>query len=194
MAEEYAAQADRVDLSQSRTRTIAMSALLAALLAASAWITIPIGAVPVTLQVFMVLLAGLVLTPGAAAAAVGAYLLLGMIGVPVFSGGTGGPGVLLGPTGGYLIGFLFAAPSISVVRHRLGRMAATRKAADTLAMAVGVVVIYAVGWVQLAAVTSMGWIPALVAGVAPFVLLDVAKGVVALGIAAALRRAGVVAG
>ncbi|MDZ4063077.1 MAG: biotin transporter BioY, partial [Coriobacteriia bacterium] len=116
MAEEYALPGDNAIRSGSRTHTIAVAALLAALLAASAWITIPIGAVPVTLQVFVVLLAGLVLSPGSAAAAVGVYLLLGTAGVPVFSGGTGGFGVLLGPTGGYLVGFFFAAPLISVVR------------------------------------------------------------------------------
>ncbi|MDP2181765.1 MAG: biotin transporter BioY [Actinomycetota bacterium] len=193
MAEEYAAPVDRPPAAGTRTRTIAMAALLAALLAASAWITLPIGAVPVTLQVFVVLLAGLVLSPGTAAASVGVYLLLGMAGLPVFSGGTGGLGALLGPTGGYLVGFFFAAAVVSSVRLRLGRFGAAQPLADGLAMALGIAVIYAAGWAQLTLVTGMGWGPAFVAGVAPFVLLDAAKGVVAVGVASALRRAGVAA-
>lgn len=175
----------------ARTREMVTAALLAALLAASAWISIPVGAVPLTLQVFIVLLAGLLLTPRGAFAAVGVYVLLGAAGLPVFAGGLGGAGVLAGPTGGYLWGFVLAAVVVASVR----RIAVTPRFAtlvDAVALLLGVAVIYLIGWAQLAAVTGMGVWPAFAAGVAPFVAIDALKAVVALGVARALGRAGVV--
>ncbi len=177
--------------SHSDARAITTMALVAALLCAAAWIMIPVGAVPVTLQVFIVLLAGLVLTPKRAALAVIVYLVLGTAGVPVFAGAQGGLGILLGPTGGYLVGFAVAAPVVASVRRGI----ASRHGAsigDAAGVVCGVIIIYVFGWAQLAASTGMGLAPAFVAGVAPFVALDAAKGVAAVGVAAALRRAGVV--
>ena len=174
----------------SRTREMVTAALLAALLAASAWISIPVGAVPVTLQVFIVLLAGLLLSPRGAFTAVSVYLLLGAAGLPVFAGGLGGTGVLAGPTGGYLWGFALGAAAVAWVRGRRA-LAWSRVAADVLALATGVTVIYLAGWFQLAAVTGMGVWPAFAVGVAPFLVIDIAKAAVALGVARALVRAGV---
>lgn len=176
---------------RSVTRDLTTGALFAALLAASAWISIPIGAVPLTLQVFIVLLVGLVLPPARAFAAVGVYLLLGAIGVPVFSGGQGGLGVLAGPTGGYLVGFLLAAPIVALLRHA-APVRFPCWLADAVGVAVGLVAIYTLGWSQLALVTGMTPAEAFAAGVLPFVALDVAKGVVAVAVAASLRRAGAV--
>ena len=132
----------------SRTRSMIVAALMAALLAASAWIVLPIGAVPVTLQVFIVLLVGLLLSPGWAAASVGVYVLMGAIGVPVFSGGMGGLGVLAGPTGGYIIGFLIAAPAVALTRRALVPRDGNWVVSWSLAAAAGIMVIYAVGWLH----------------------------------------------
>lgn len=175
--------------SRSRTRYLAVSALLAALLAASAWIAIPTGAVPVTLQVFVVFLCGLLLPTRWAAVPVLVYVLLGAIGIPVFSGGVGGLGVLLGPTGGYVFGFILAAPAIAAVRSVLVDRIPDG-AAEFVAMLVGLVCIYALGWAQLSVVTGMAPVEAFIAGVAPFVAIDALKGVAAVIIARALRRAG----
>ena len=179
-------------MSDSPARRVVVPALLVALLAASAWIAVPLGSVPLTLQVFVVVLAALLLTPGQAAATMAVYLLLGAIGAPVFSGGRGGLGVLVGPTGGYLIGFLLAAVAGSLLRARLRRSRVTEVRADTAAGFVTLGIIYLVGWLQLALVTGTSLEEAFVAGVVPFVVLDVAKTVVAIGVASALRRSGVV--
>jgi len=96
-------------------RDVTTIALFAAVISASAQVSIPIGAVPITLQVFAVLLAGLLLRPLAAFAAVGVYLLLGAAGVPVFAGFASGIGVLIGPTGGYLFGFAAAALAVALL-------------------------------------------------------------------------------
>ena len=174
----------------SRTRSMIVAALLAALLAASAWIVLPIGPVPVTLQVFIVLLAGLLLSPGWAAAAVGTYVLMGAIGVPVFHGGMGGLGILAGPTGGYIVGFLIAAPVVALLRRAFISREGRWVAYSSLAAVVGIAIIYAVGWLQLSLVTGMGPVPAFVAGVLPFVVIDLAKAVVAVAVAGTLRRSG----
>lgn len=173
----------------SRTRELVTAALLAALLAASAWIAVPLGGgVPLTLQTFIVVLAGLALTPRGAAWALTTYLLLGLSGIPVFAGARGGLGVLLGPTGGYLWGFLAAAVLIAALR---GLWAS--RVGEAAAVALGVIAIYALGWAQLAVVTGMTPAAAFVAGVVPFIAIDAAKAAVALGVAAALRRAGAIA-
>ena len=89
-------------------RAMALVALMAVVICVCAWITVPF-AVPFTMQTFGVFAALLLLGGRDGTAAVGLYLLLGCVGLPVFSGWRGGLGHLLGPTGGYLIGFLAAA-------------------------------------------------------------------------------------
>lgn len=177
--------------SPTKTRSMMVASLLAALLAASAWITIPIGAVPVTLQVFVVLLAGLLLSPRWAFAAVSSYVLLGAIGVPVFSGAQGGLGVLAGPTGGYIFGFAAAAAMVAAARGLLVPRAGSRTVPCYLSALLGVIVIYALGWAQLSMVTGMGSIEALSVGVVPFLVPDAVKAAVAVAVAGTLRRSGI---
>ncbi len=93
--------------SVSKSRSMVYVALCIALMAVSAWVVIPLGPVPFTLQMFAITFAIVVLTPGQAMASVLGYLALGAIGVPVFSGMRGGIGVLAGPTGGFLWGYIF---------------------------------------------------------------------------------------
>ena len=106
---------------------LALIAVFAAIVAGSALIAaIPVGGlgVPITLQTLAVMLTGLALGPGRAFAAVGLYLLLGFAGLPIFSGGRSGLGVLAGPSAGYIFGFLLAATAVralTVVVLRPGR-------------------------------------------------------------------------
>lgn len=175
------------------TRAITTCALLAALIAACAMIALPFGVVPGTLQIFAVVLTALVVPPAWAALAVGTYLLAGAVGLPVFAGFTGGFGVLLGPTGGFLWGFLLGACLGSWLRTALTRRGVRETLADVFAAAVVIACAYALGWAQLAFVAGLGPAKALYAGVAPFIIPDVVKAVAAVGVAAALRRAHVVA-
>ena len=179
-------------MADSPARRIVVPALLASLLAVSAWISIPMGSVPFTLQVFVVVLCALLLTPRQAAATLGVYLGLGALGAPVFSGGVGGLGVLLGPTGGYLLGFLVGAVVGAMIREHMVRRGTQELSADLLAGFTTLVIVYLIGWLQLSRVTGMSGIEAFVAGVVPFVLLDVFKTATAAAVAAALRRSGVV--
>lgn len=96
------------------------TALGSALIALCTWISIP-ATVPFTLQTFAVFLVAGLLGAKCGTLAVLIYLLLGAVGLPVFSGFQGGPGALLGVTGGYLIGFVFTALTVGLLTDRLGR-------------------------------------------------------------------------
>jgi biotin transport system substrate-specific component len=98
--------------SAASLRMTVYASLMAALVAAGAYLAIPIGPVPIVLQNLFVFLSGLLLGPRWGAASIGVYLLAGSLGLPVFAGGVGGIGRFVGPTGGYLLGFL---PAVYVI-------------------------------------------------------------------------------
>lgn len=166
---------------------MAKAALIAALTAATAIVAIPIGSVPVTLQVFFVLLAGLVLGPAYGALSMIVYILLGIVGLPVFAGGAAGIGAVIGPRGGYLFGFVLAAVIVGFFASR-GNNSTSQL---VVAMGAGIVAIYALGVAQLALVTGMSLVQALLAGAAPFIIFDIIKAVAAVAVA---RRIGFVKG
>lgn len=88
------------------TKGITVTTLFSVIIAVCSWISIPIGSVPVTLQTFAVALAGFLLGKKKGAICATLYLLMGAIGLPVFSAMQGGFGPFLAPTGGFLIGFI----------------------------------------------------------------------------------------
>lgn len=170
-----------------RTLDLAYIALFAGLMAVCAWISIPMPKplVPFTLQTFAVFAALVTLGGRRGLCAVAAYLLLGLVGLPVFAGFQGGPGVLLGTTGGYILGFLASALVYWLATARLGDSLLVSAAACLL----GLAVCYAFGTAWFLAVyarttgpvglmTALGWC------VFPFVVPDLAK----LGLALLLSR------
>jgi biotin transport system substrate-specific component len=167
-----------------RMHRLVWTALLAACIAVGAWLQLPIGPVPITLQPLFVFLAGYLLGPGGGAAAVALYVAAGVLGLPVFAGGALGIGVLLGPTGGYLVGMIGAAATTGLAAPP-GRPLVWAR--GLLFGALAVAVNYAVGAARLAQVLDLGVRQALVVGVAPFVVFDVVKVVVALVVARHLR-------
>jgi biotin transport system substrate-specific component len=164
---------------------LAAIALLASAISALAFVhfPLPFSPVPLSGQSFGVMLAGALLGPRRGPLAVLAYLLLGLMGLPVFAGGQAGPGVLVGPTGGYLWGFVAGA---WVVGH-LADAQAERAAWRTLAGLVlgGIVVVYALGVAQLSFIAGLSLTKALAVGVLPFLPGDLVKAAAA---AALVRR------
>jgi len=152
------------------TRELAVAALFTALLSVSAYIAVPVGSVPFTLQVYVVLLAGMALGPRLGALSVVAYLVLGLV-APVYSGGTSGLGVLFGPTGGYLFGFVLAA----VVTGCLARGPHVGVPRLLIAGLAGLAPIYALGATWLAVQLHLSPSAALASGIAPFIWVDVLK-------------------
>ena len=164
-------------------RMMVYASLLAALTAASALITIPIGEVPVILYNFFILMMGLLLGSRWGAASIAVYLLAGGLGLPVFAGGKGGIAILLGPTGGYLIGFLPAVFIIGFISEKFKQ----RFSYDIIAMLCGTVVIYAFGVIQLKIVLGKTWMLTMALGVVPFIFFDIVKVVAAAVTAKAVR-------
>ena len=195
----------------SLTRSIAFVGLTIAIMAVSAWVTVPLGPIPFTLQMFAVTFAIVVLKPREAIAAIVGYLLLGAIGVPVFSGMRGGVGVLAGPTGGFLWGYLFGVAAavllLMVVRSRSARREAQADPASAAALTgmqkvlgflrvAGVEIVagilftaisYLCGWAQYMAVAGVGPEAAFLACIAPFVVVDLIKIVAAVACARAVK-------
>ena len=173
----------------SRTRSIAFIALSIAIMAVSAWIMVPIGPVPFTLQMFAVTFAILVLTPRQAICAIAGYLLLGAIGVPVFSGMRGGIGVLMGPTGGFLWGYLIGVSVAVAVLALFRRRGIDNFAVGVLCGLIFTAIAYACGWFQYMFVAGVGPVESLFVTVAPFVVVDVIKVVAATAVARTVIRA-----
>lgn len=170
--------------SKLSVRDMAYIALFAVMMAVCSWISIPY-VVPFTLQTFAVFLAVEVLGGRRGTVAVLVYLLMGAVGLPVFTGFSGGIGHLLGSTGGYIVGFVFTA----LVMWGMERIPGNRTVVLTISMVLGLLVCYAFGtaWFLLVYArttgpvgvwTAVGWC------VAPYVVPDLMK----LALALVLRR------
>ena len=156
----------------------------AALVALGARLSVPLWPVPITLQVPFVLLAGALLGARAGAGSMATYLAAGALGLPVFAAG-GGPGYFLGPTGGYLVGFVAAAAVVGVLagpRAGLGRL--------LLAMTAGVAVVHLFGLLHLSLFLGRGPWQAMQEGLLPFLVGDVLKVAGAATLVAAWRGLG----
>lgn len=151
-----------------RARILAHSGTFIALIAAGSWISIPLPPVPLTLQTLFILLSGIVMKRYAVIP-VGLFVLLGAAGLPVFHNGTAGLGVLLGPTGGFLAGFIPAAVIVGLAYERQSKVS---RVGGLLA---GTFVIYLAGVSWLAWSASLTLFQAVLLGVAPFVVGEVVK-------------------
>ncbi len=147
------------------------------LLAVSAQFKIPLYPVPVTGQTLVVLLIGMTYGPRLGGITMLAYLFEGALGLPVFAGGAAGVAVFMGPTGGYLFGFLLAGVAMGYLAERgMGRTVLSTIAA----MVLGNSVIYLCGALWLANFIGLG--QAIAAGVLPFLYGDALKLAVAAGL------------
>ena len=165
-------------------KRITLLAMMLALISVSSYIAIPLpfSDAKITAQTMIVNLIGLLIAPQDTILVMASWLLLGLCGVPVFSGGTAGPGKLLGPSGGYYIGFLVVAFLISLF-CRKWKNAAFQTA---FLIVIGIPVIYAFG----ASVTGQPWGAVIVQSVIPFIPLDIVKCVAAVALGKALKRTG----
>ncbi|GMO37835.1 MAG: biotin transporter BioY [Termitinemataceae bacterium] len=171
---------------------LTLSAMFAALIAAGTFISVPlpVSPVPVVLQNMFAVLSGLVLGPIYAACAVLLFLIAGSIGAPVFAGGSGGFVHFFGPTGGFLIGYLFGAVLCGVISG----MPKTREASIfakirlSLACIAGFAIIYVPGVLHLRQVLDCSFEKAIAVGCIPFLPGDFVKAVAAIIISGKLRK------
>ena len=199
----------------SRTRSIAFIALTIAIIAVSAWITVPLGPIPFTLQMFAITFAIVVLKPHEAIIAIAGYLLLGAVGLPMFSGMRGGIGVLAGPTGGFLWGYMLGVPAAVAFLHfvrthtnwdihseraraeaakvdnpSLGTKIALFLRSAGIEVLAGVLftaIAYVCGMLQYMAISQVGIDVAFATCCAPFIVVDLAKIVAAVLVAQQVR-------
>jgi biotin transport system substrate-specific component len=163
-------------------RSAALVAIGSLALAISAKIQVPFWPVPITMQSLVVLLIGLAYGSRLGAATVLAYLVEGLAGLPVFAGLSAGPAYMMGPTGGYLLGFLLAAAFVGWLAERgwdrtLGGTAA--------ALVLGHVVLFIPGVIWLAIL--FGWPRAIALGVTPFIAATIVKTALGIALIAAVR-------
>ncbi len=190
--------------SYGRAASIAFCGLSIAFITVAAWITVPFGPIPFTLQTLAVMFVLFALTPKQALASIAGYILLGALGLPVFSSFKGGIAALIGPTGGFIVGFLVAGALALGIGYALqrtklfasdkqtsffGTSVASGKLAYNLVLgAVFLVVLYLFGWAWLMYAGNLSAEAAFVAAVAPFIPVDVIKMIVAVVLAQAVAK------
>ena len=172
--------------SVNKTAEMTKMALMVAMNCVSAYIIIPLpfSLSPLALQTLIVNLTGYVLNAKQAFMTMLVYLLVGLAGVPVFTGGSAGPGKLFGPTGGYIIGFLVTAVFLAYFKGEKYNF----KRYALLGCVIGIPLIYVFGVVQLKLITGMGWDKAIMTGALPFIPLDIVKCLAATVIAGPINR------
>lgn len=171
---------------KNKSREISMVGLMVALLCASAYIAFPIPFTPImiTAQTIIINLIGLTLSPKNSAYAIIAFFLLGAIGVPVFSGGRAGLGVLFGPSGGYFLGFLIAAIVMAYLRGKSVNL--KKYLFITICVGLPIILIWGATWMSV--YNGIGIIKTIEVAVLPFIIGDLIKAVVASIIALRINK------
>ena len=177
-----------VAVQRSKTYDIVYIAVFAVIMAICSWISIP-AAVPFTLQTFGVFIAVGVLGGKRGSLSVLVFILLGAIGIPVFANFSGGIGVLAGPTGGYILGFLFSA----LLMWAMEKLPGKKSVMQIVSMIAGLIVCYAFGTVWFVIVYGrmngpIGFTAALASCVVPFIIPDIIKIALAYVLSRKLRK------
>lgn len=168
------------------TLRIARCGLCIALLAVASSISIPLGPVPFTLQTLALAMLPIALGGRDAVVTVALYLVLGSLGLPVFSGFSGGIASLIGPTGGFLWGFLVGTASAALI---LGIERMPDRAREALAVTSMLLISYLLGTLQLMVLMGLDIVGALAIAVLPFIVPDIVKLVVGVQVGRIVRRA-----
>ncbi len=153
-----------------RIQEMALISLMAAILCVVGPVTIPVGVVPVSTTIAVLYLLTYVIGMRKAMISCLIYIGIGLIGLPVFAGYSAGPAVLLGPTGGYLMGYLCVVWCSGIFIDRF-----TKRGFHLIGMLTGLLLCYLLGTIWLAYQANLSFWQALLAGVIPFVIFDLLK-------------------
>ncbi|MBQ6930843.1 MAG: biotin transporter BioY [Clostridia bacterium] len=162
-------------MKSSKIFDLTLTALFSVIICICSWLSIP-SAVPFTLQTFAVFLTLLVLGGKRGTTAIALYILLGAVGLPVFHSFTGGPGILLGPGGGYITGFLLLSLTYWLITKKAGENIRTK----VFALLTGILLCYLTGCIQFALVSKVSVKSAVLTCVVPFILPDAVKLILSL--------------
>ncbi len=171
--------------SKLKISDLTMIAMAAALLAISAQLAIPLGAIPFTLQTAFFLMIAIILPPKNAFLAISAYLLLGAVGLPVFSGGRGGLGILFGPTGGFLFGFWPAVLACTWILKKAANLSLKRV---YWAAIWAIIIIFICGTAYYAILSDLSFYQSFLVVALPFLAIDAAKIIIFTPIAWQVRQ------
>lgn len=166
-----------------KTKVLTTSAMFVALTAICSQIQIPLPMVPINLALFAIYLAGAILGPKYGTLSIIAYVLLGGIGAPIFAGFSGGFGIITGPTGGYIIGYIVATLIVGLITKKFGYSWWKL----VIAMVVGLTACYIVGTLWFMYVTDNSLTAAMTYCVIPFLPGDVVKIILATVLTLRLR-------
>lgn len=173
---------------KSRTFDLVLIAFMSAVIALCSWISIPVGAVPVTMQTFAVVACSVLLGMKKGTLAVAVYILLGVVGLPVFSLFTGGIGAIMSATGGYILGFVF----IPLAGGFFSCKFKNKFLFDFIGNTIGLLLCYITGtlwyvFVYLGNTGETGVFAVLTACVLPYIIPDLVKTALACWIAKAIK-------
>lgn len=168
---------------KTKTYNLILCGLMAAILCVLAPIAIP-TTIPITIGIFVVFIMTYILEYKYSFISCMIYILLGVVGLPVFSGYQGGVSKVVGPTGGYIIGYLFIALICGYINNRCY----SNKILQTLGMVIGLVICYSVGTLWFAYQQNMDFCKSLMICVIPFIIGDVCKIAGALIVGNLLRK------
>lgn len=172
-------------MKNSKTFSLTLIAVGAAIIAVLSPMSIPIGIVPITLQTLAVGLIATVLKARETFFAVLLYLILGFIGIPVFTGGASGIAVLFGPTGGFLVAFLLIGSLISFLLEKVNYKPLPSLAVNIICH----ILMLIVGTIWLKFFTHVDWSMALKFGFTPFLFIEIIKAILVTLFGLALLRA-----
>ncbi|MBD1381421.1 biotin transporter BioY [Bacillus sp. IB182487] len=161
-----------------------LCAMFAAVTAILAQLEIPLPIVPISGQTLAVGITATILGSRYGALAMVCYMALGAIGLPVFAEAKGGLAILIGPTGGYIIGFILAAYFTGLILEKTMHTFAMALVANV----VGMIVTLICGTIQLKIVLSLSWPEAMAAGVYPFIVVGLIKAFLASWIGIEVRK------
>lgn len=171
------------DIRRHKIYILSMTAVMTAVTCVLAPMSIPIGPVPISFTNLAIYLALYLLGWKQGTVSYLVYVLIGMVGLPVFSGFTGGLGKLAGPTGGYIIGFIPMAVIAGLVISKTNS-----RALQLLGMAAGTAVCYVFGTAWFCVQAGSDAVSALALCVFPFIPGDLAKMVIAMIVGPTIRR------
>ncbi|MGE7090541.1 biotin transporter BioY [Lysinibacillus sp. NPDC048646] len=171
-------------MKKSHTYNYVLAAFGAAIIAVLAQVTIPLPLIPITGQTLAVGLIVTILGTKLGTISVFLYILLGAAGMPVFSGMSGGFAILVGPTGGYIVGFLVTAIIMGLYLDKFGITIVHAVIANIIGMAVTLTF----GTVWLKILADLSWTAAFMGGVAPFIVVGILKAVIAAWLGVVVRR------
>jgi biotin transport system substrate-specific component len=176
-------------------RTICFTGMFAAIIAVLSILSIPTPwGVPFTLQTFAVALCGFVLGKKYGTIATAIYVILGAVGVPVYAGMRSGFGVLFGPTGGYIYGFILMALFCGIAYDFFSKKTAAGTAFAVLFSLIGLACCHVLGVTQYKFFSGLTWVAAALKATVPYLVKDILSVVAAFALAVAVRKALLAAG